>query len=270
MPARDLPTLLAELAKHPSRAATVGLVTDFDGTLAPIVDDPATSRPLPDAVAALRVLVHRLALVGVVSGRTIEFLRTHLPIDGIALAGQYGAERLVGGEVVIDARLGPFLDGVAAAADEAKRRWPELLIERKGGLAVTIHWRTAPEYAPRRVDLDALAARHELSVHPARMACELRPPIPVDKGTALETMLADARLASVATFAGDDSGDLAAFDALDRMEVRSDHNKVGIRIAVRSSEAPPELLDRADIVVDGPAGFAALLAELAAVVSRPA
>ena len=35
-----------------------------------------------------------------------------------------------------------------------------------------------------------------------------------------------------------------------------------VRIAVRSAEAPPELLERADVVVSGPAGLADLLGQL--------
>jgi trehalose 6-phosphate phosphatase len=64
-----------------------------------------------------------------------------------------------------------------------------------------------------------------------------------------------------AAFAGDDAGDLAAFDALDRLQ-RDGTLRAAVRVAVRSNEAPVDLIARADVVVDGPAGLAALLAEL--------
>ena len=85
------------------------------------------------------------------------------------------------------------------------------------------------------------------------MSIELHPPIRVDKGTAVIT-IADGLQA--VCFLGDDVGDLPAFDALDQLAVS------GIevaRIAVRSAEAPDELLDRADLVVDGPSGAYDLL-----------
>ena len=61
----------------------------------------------------------RLALVAVVSGRPVEFLREHAAIPGAVLVGQYGLETLVDGRVVVDASVTPYLDAVAAAAEEA-------------------------------------------------------------------------------------------------------------------------------------------------------
>jgi trehalose 6-phosphate phosphatase len=66
-----------------------------------------------------------------------------------------------------------------------------------------------------------------------------------------------------AAFAGDDAGDLPAFDALDRLEATGRLER-GVRIGVTSAEGPPELLARADLQVDGPVGLAALLADLGA------
>jgi len=64
-----------------------------------------------------------------------------------------------------------------------------------------------------------------------------------------------------AAFAGEDAGDLAAFDALDRLEGDGSLS-AAVRVAVRSDEAPADLVARADVVVDGPAGLAELLADL--------
>jgi hypothetical protein len=61
---------------------------------------------------------------------------------------------------------------------------------------------------------------------------------------------------------GDDRGDIAAFAAAGRLvkEGRLGHL---LRVAVRSSETPPELLHHADLAVDGAPGALDLLAELA-------
>ena len=260
---------LARLAREPGRAA---FVTDFDGTLAPIVDDPARARALPAALAALAALADRLALVAVVSGRPVEFLREHTAIPGAVLVGQYGVETLVDGRMVVDPSVIPYLDAVAAAADEAGRTWPDLFVERKGEIAFTIHWRTAPGSAPDEGALADLAGRHGLDTQPGRMACELRPPVPVDKGTAVESLLSGRPRPEAIAFAGDDRGDLSVFDLFDRLardddEPYRDH----VRIAVRSAEAPPELLERADVVVSGPAGLANLLGQLVSELpARPA
>lgn len=88
------------------------------------------------------------------------------------------------------------------------------------------------------------------------MSYELHPPIEVDKGTALLEL--SQELTSVC-FIGDDVGDLPAFDALDALDERS---VATVRIGVRSPEESAELVERADIGVDGPAGVRAALVEL--------
>jgi trehalose 6-phosphate phosphatase len=229
---------------------------DFDGSLSPIVLRPDDAVPLPGTADVLDAIAARLAVVGIISGRPVEYLRRVLTTRRVALIGQYGLEHAVGDEIVVDERVLPYVDAVAAAADEADRRWPDLLIERKGRVAVGIHWRASGAVADQLVaDIDALATSLGLAVHPSRMARELRPPVPVDKGTAAEQLVAGM---TTAAFAGDDSGDLPAFAALERLQ-REQRLAHAVRIAVKSSEAPPEVLQQSDVVVDGPEGLRALL-----------
>jgi trehalose 6-phosphate phosphatase len=96
------------------------------------------------------------------------------------------------------------------------------------------------------------------------MARELRPPLAVDKGTAVRALLADAPAATRAVFAGDDRGDLPAFDALDALEAQGRLERA-VRIVVHSAEVPGALVERADLVVAGPAGLLAWLRAVAAV-----
>jgi trehalose 6-phosphate phosphatase len=256
--------LLASFAADPARA---GVVSDFDGTLAPIVDDPARARALPAAVDALRDLVEVVALVAIVSGRPIEFLRSQIPVGGVTLVGQYGLERVVDGAPQIDPRAQAFFDAVAAAATEAATRFPRVVVERKGQIAITLHWRTTPDAAPPLDALQELAGAYDLSLTPGRMAAELRVPVPMDKGVALRDLL-DRSALHGCLFAGDDHGDRPAFAALADQR-RRDPGFVGVAVAVRSPEAPPPLLDAADLVVDGPAGLAALLGDLAGTLRPP-
>jgi trehalose 6-phosphate phosphatase len=273
LPGDPRPLTLARLAAAPDRAA---FVTDFDGTLAPIVNDPARARALPAALAALGALAERLALVAVVSGRPVSFLREHVPLERVVLVGQYGLETISGGDVVVDPSAVPYLAAVADAAGEAARTWPDLFVERKGGIAFTLHWRTAPGSEPHPDALADLAVRHGLERQPGRMACELRPPVAVDKGTAVERLLHARSGTQVVAFAGDDRGDLPVFDLFDELSVPRDEDADEpavwcLRIAVRSAEAPPELVERADVVVDGPPGLAELLAGLVSrLPARPA
>ncbi|MGH9048683.1 MAG: trehalose-phosphatase [Acidimicrobiia bacterium] len=261
LPRPGLITALGPLAAAPDRAA---VLVDFDGSLAPIVDDPTDAVALPAARASLAALVDRVALVAVVSGRPVGVLAAKLGIDGLELVGQYGLERMVDGRTVPDQRVEPYVDAVAAVADEAERLLPGLLVERKGSIAVTVHWRVQPEReAEGTTVVEELARRYGLETYPTRMARELRPPVAVDKGTAVDALL--ERGYDAACFAGDDRGDLPAFDALDRA-VADGRLRHAVRIGVHSPEAPPELLERADVTVDGPAGLAALLDELSAAI----
>jgi trehalose 6-phosphate phosphatase len=195
-----------------------------------------------------------------VSGRPAAFLRDALGIDGLGYVGAYGLERIVDGDVVVDERVRPWVDVVAQAADEADAALPDLLVERKGNVAVTIHWRTRPDRGAAAVAwADDAAGRLRLeSPVRGRMAVELRPPVPVDKGTTVADL---ARGSTVAAFAGDDVGDLPAFAALHAL-ARDGALRHGVSIGVTSPESPPEVR-QADVVVDGPAGLAAVLETLA-------
>jgi trehalose 6-phosphate phosphatase len=201
-----------------------------------------------------------------VSGRPVDVLARAIDLPQITLVGQYGLERLVDGQVVVDPRVEPYLPAIDAAANDAERELPGLLVERKAGIAVTVHWRAAPDReADAIAAVDRIAGRHGLTVYATRMARELRPPVAVDKGSAVEALLDDV---AAACFAGDDRGDLPAFAALERAvaEGRLHH---GVRIGVGSKESPPELLAHADVVVDGPAGLVMLLEDLAEASGSP-
>ncbi|HEV7686401.1 MAG TPA: trehalose-phosphatase, partial [Acidimicrobiia bacterium] len=195
-----LPRLLRPFARHPERSA---LLLDFDGALAPIVADPDAARALPEALAALERLVERIGLVAVVSGRPVSFLRFVLPdvlvgaerpgpsgaerrVDGgLVLVGQHGLERVVGGEREVDPRVAPWREAVADAARQAETEMPDVVVERKGDIAVNLHGRLVPDRAAEGEALGRrLAGAHGLAAFPMRMGVELRPPVPVDKGTA--------------------------------------------------------------------------------------
>jgi len=244
---------LSKLKAHPGRT---GVYTDFDGTLSPIVDNPDHARPLDGAREALAALTARYARVGVISGRPVSFLRDAVGGAGVDLWGEYGLERAIGDDVEpVDGaqQWRSVVDEVATRAEEAR---VASRVERKS-LSVTLHFRTNPhQEAQVRAWAATEAARTGLSVFPARKAVEVRPPIERDKGTALTD--AAVGLGAVC-FIGDDRGDLAAFDALDRLDAEGVDV---VRIAVRSPEMPSELEARADLVVDGPAGALHVLEEL--------
>ncbi|MDQ3642760.1 MAG: trehalose-phosphatase [Actinomycetota bacterium] len=231
-----------------------GVFSDFDGTLAAIVDDPAAARPLPGVVEALGELARRYGRVGVISGRPAEFLQTHLGGQGLFLSGLYGLEYVDDGEVrAIDEveRWRTVVEDVACAAEAGLPAG--VSVERKG-LSVTIHHRIDPSQEPAsKAWTEEQAEATGLVVHRARMSYELRPPVERDKGTVLADAAEGCRQVC---FLGDDRGDLEAFDTLDRMAAEG---ATVLKVAVASPEGPEEMLERADLVVDGPEGSLSVL-----------
>ena len=245
--------LLEVLRADPS--STV-VASDFDGTLAPIVDDPGAALPQAGAVEALELLARRYAVVAVLSGRPVSFLEAHLP-PAVQLHGLYGLEVLRGGVRVEPPGADQLRAAVRRAARDAAERLPDRVLVEDKGLSLTIHFRTSTDDALLvQAAAEALGAEHGLLVRPARMSVELHPPVAVDKGTALRGLAAGMR---AACFVGDDAGDLAAFDALDELAATG---VAAVRVAVASAEAPAELLRRADLVVDGPAAVVELFRSL--------
>jgi trehalose 6-phosphate phosphatase len=234
---------------------------DYDGTLAPIVADPAAARPLPGLPELLARLAGRLAVVAVISGRPVSFLLDTLEAArGVRLFGLYGMERVTSdGAVQVAPAVERWRPVVAAVAERAGRTAPAGLEVEAKGLTVTLHWRRAPEAGSwaRAFGADE-AERVGLVLQPGRMALELRPPVPLDKGTVVAEL---GRGRSAAAYIGDDAGDLPAFAAL------GDLTPGGVevaRVAVADPEGPASLVEAADVVLAGPAEVVALLHRLLA------
>ncbi len=237
----------------PSRSA---VITDYDGTLAPIVDDPGAASPFPGTVDALHRLATSYALVGVVSGRPVEFLVSQVGEDDLWLCGLYGLESSWRGA----RSQPPEAIGWREVVRDSVRRATAVFgaaVEDKG-LSLTVHFRTSPELGPEvRAWAQIEGDRSGLQPRQAKASIELHPPLPVDKGTAIVAAVADL---TAVCFIGDDVGDLPAFDALDVLAATGVHT---VRVAVETTEAPVDLLARADVVVAGGAGVLGVLEALA-------
>lgn len=246
----DLPAPLAPLRQDPSAS---GIFTDFDGTLAPIVADPASAVAVPGVADILGELALRYRIVAVISGRPVSFLSPQLP-PAVVVVGLYGLEVRRDGSVHVD----PAAEEWRSVVEEAARRCrdtvpPGAVVESKG-LSLTLHYRTAPDAEAQVMAVaEEVGAASGLVVRPARQSVELHPPVESDKGTALRSIGSGLR---AACYLGDDLGDLSAFRALDEMDAEGASTA---RIAVASAEAPPALLDAADVRVDGPEAAATLL-----------
>jgi trehalose 6-phosphate phosphatase len=110
--------------------------------------------------------------------------------------------------------------------------------------------------------VERLAARLGLETVPGRYVVEVRP-AGVNKGAALRRLV-DEHRARVAVYIGDDLGDLPAFDAVQELR---EAGGAGLTVASLGSDAPPQLRERADLVLDGPGAVVGFLVALAGTMS---
>jgi trehalose 6-phosphate phosphatase len=252
--------LLRPFLDDPGRA---GVFLDFDGTLSEIVHVPSDARPAPGARDLLDALARKFAVTAIVSGRSAHELLEWLGAE-VEIWGVHGAQRTVDGAVELSPAAAPFEELMRTVHDEATARVAEMglegvIVEDKA-VMVTLHFRNAADLERARQTLaelaEDLATRHDLSLASGRLAYELRPPVDFTKAAVVRQR--SQGLAAVA-FAGDDYVDLPGFDALDELATQG---VATLRIAIDSDEAPPELLERADVVVMGPRGAVEFLGRL--------
>ncbi|MET8842217.1 trehalose-phosphatase [Streptomyces rubiginosohelvolus] len=255
---------------RPDRAV---VALDFDGTLADIVPDPEQARAHPGTVEALAALAPKVAAIAVITGRPAGVAVRYGGFAGVpglehlVVLGHYGAERWDAVTSTVHAPAPhPGVTAVRAELPGVLHEfgaWNGTWIEEKGQ-AVAVHTRRAQDpqsaFESLRGPLGELAAKHGLIVEPGRLVLELRPP-GMDKGVALAGFVAELDAESV-IYAGDDLGDLAAFAAVEKLRSEGPDGIPGLLVCSGSAEVP-ELAERADLSVPGPAAVVDFLAALA-------
>ena len=256
-----------EAARLAEQAHQVALCLDFDGTLSPIVEDPGAARPLQGILELLQPLARRFAAVAVISGRPAGYLGKHAAAPGVRYLGLYGLQEMRDGEVQVDPRLEAARPRIVAAGQAlqdapAVRDSGAWLEDKEYAVAVHIRRIAEPDRWADPIGATAgkIAKEYGLEVIPGKLVWELRPPVRSDKGDAVRRVVAESGGQEVVVI-GDDLGDLPAFAAATQLAAEGVQ---GLRVAVRSDEAPPQLLAEADLVVDGPPGVLDFLRRLAA------
>jgi trehalose 6-phosphate phosphatase len=265
---------LEPLRSDPSHAA---VLLDIDGTLAPIVRH-ADDAHVPEATRSLLIeIAKRYRLVGCVSGRRAATARQIVAIGTIAYVGNHGGELLRPGATrpELAPELAAWSERVrafTARAYTAEHQRLRVRAEDKQAIAA-FHWRGAPDEDAAVAAAQGLAARalqEGFVVHWGRKVLEVRPPVALDKGLGVTALLDGRPLESprsegsafhAALYAGDDATDLDAFRGL-RALVQQGTLGRAVCVAVRSDEAPPELLAEADLTIDDRDGVRALLEAL--------
>jgi trehalose 6-phosphate phosphatase len=208
----DLPPDLQRALTQAAQAPRLLVTSDFDGTLAPIVNNPADARPLPDAADALIALADLPATAAaLISGRALATLRSlsSMPAS-VHLVGSHGAEFDSGFSHDIDTAL---LQRITATLTEIADGRPGVAVETKPA-SVALHVRNASTDDGEAALRDARSAADAWDAQATEGKAVLEfAVISTDKGEAVD-ILREQHNASCVVFFGDDVTDEKAFRRL--------------------------------------------------------
>lgn len=258
--------LQSVLARRP-----LGLVFDIDGTLSPIASTPGEARLYPGVADLLeQTREHNGVHVAIMTGRGIEDGAALVGIDGLTYIGTHGLEWSDGlpaqGSVQLASGALDYAEPGNYLLDLVEQHLsdlPGVVVQRKrvGG---SLHYRLAPHPEETHRKLFALleepARRAHMNLSEGKLVVEVRPPLAIDKGTALRHF-AERFAVQCLVFSGDDRTDLDAVLEISRLR------RAGLgalAVVVRHHDTPQGLLSHADIVVEGVPGMADLLREILA------
>ncbi|MFC4438180.1 MULTISPECIES: trehalose-phosphatase [Natrialbaceae] len=219
---RPIDELVPRLRTKLSGAAELLLCLDFDGTLAPIVEDPDEAEPTQAVTDALETVTPEPDVTtAVVSGRGLADVRQR--VDGPRIyAGNHGLELARDGSVAVHPvarKRAERIDAVCEALEVALEPVPNARIENKR-LTATVHFRSVPSGAQPQVErltYDAVDrfGGDDLEVSTGKQILEIGPNIPWGKGNAVELIVADLPDEAVPVYIGDDVTDESAFQAVE-------------------------------------------------------
>lgn len=251
--------LWQRLVQHPRFA----LVSDFDGTLSPIVDDPDSARPDPSVLPALQALRDAGVTIGILSGRMARDVSARVNVPGLVFIGNHGFERFQSGNIIIPESARPYQKAVKKAAQKIQKKLlPGMQLEDKG-ITLSVHYRRAEsEEQVREVFLPRLqkwSDKYGLVLFQGRKVFELRPPVNVDKGTAFMQFVEDFNVRA-AVYLGDDTTDAAVLKTAKKMREMGLCEAYGI--GVHSANTPEDIQLYEDYSAEGVEGVSAFLSLL--------
>mmetsp|Transcript_37329 Transcript_37329/g.98754 ORF Transcript_37329/g.98754 Transcript_37329/m.98754 type:complete len:319 (+) Transcript_37329:44-1000(+) len=189
-------TLLDEMLKAVAGGRQPVFFLDYDGTLAPIVDEPDRAFISDQTRETVRRLAESQWPVGLISGRSNDKLRAFLQLDGVYLAGSHGVDVVgpsgyVGGPdpaQLVGAAALDALKAARGALDATLGDLPGYLTE-DNVYCITAHYRMvdASQHDHVCAAVQSILAEHPCLKHKdGKMVHELRPAIDWDKGRAVE------------------------------------------------------------------------------------
>ncbi len=270
MPARPHWRTQGEQLRALLAAPRFGVISDFDGTLSPFTETPNAAVIVPANAAALDRLLALGVPVALLSGRSAGDLRARFTRPALTYVGNHGLDYWDGAttELVEEARpwrvaLEAVLTGLPPFAD------PAIIIENKG-VTATLHYRASADRTAASTAIEAAVRsrceRYGLALNSGNQIWEIKPPLALNKGTALAAIVAQRGLDGV-LFLGDDTTDLLAMAELRRLRAAGTRAATafrGLSVGVlHGDDTPTELDDLCDLVATDTGDVARLLDWLA-------
>ncbi len=231
----------------------LGLITDVDGTISDIAPSPGEARVSQVCRESLAALTEQLELVAAISGRPAEQAREMIAVEGMVYIGNHGLEQWTDGAVEFVKGAEEYRNTVAQALAELKSLLSlEGIAFEDKGVVLSIHYRQCPDrelarrYILEKVSASAIARK--FGVAEGRMVVELRPPLEVNKGTAVE-MLVERYCLKGVIYLGDDITDVDAFVAIHSRQESPSFE--GLALGVIDEETSSLVEKEADFILYG-------------------
>jgi trehalose 6-phosphate phosphatase len=229
------------------KTSRLGLISDIDGTLSPLAERPQDARVSPACVEALSILSGKLPLVALVTGRAVLDAHRMVNLPNVIYIGNHGLEEWRDGASIILPQAARFAHRIPDAMRriQSQTNIDGLVFENKG-VTGSIHYRMAddPEAARNQI-LDAvqpLAEIFDFRITEGQMVIEIRPPVDVNKGSAVERLATSNKLTGI-IYLGNDLTDVDAFRAVQRLR---ESNVPGLAIGVIEKETDPAVTENSD------------------------
>lgn len=255
-----------EYLKSLITAENSAIISDFDGTLSAFAERPDGARIHHRSQSALDRLNEAGVRIALISGRAVADLYSRFPRDEIIYYGNHGFERWRGGAEAPDPGEDNARAAIATLIDALDfSDLPGVIAEPKG-MTATIHYRLSPDPADVRHAIEdrlrPLTDSLGLRISPGQMIWDIKPAEPIDKGTALRSVINECGLRSV-IFLGDDVTDLAAMDVLRDMTAHANELRGASVGVVHPENGPPDLGDHCEYFAEGTDDVADFLTWLA-------
>lgn len=245
---------LPQIADRIHAATHFLLCLDFDGTLAPIVSNPADAQIPPDIGSVLEELAARPELtLAVVSGRALLDLRSRIGFENVILAGNHGLEIAGKGLRMLHPEAEEWAESLRTMYRELVQRTgdiPGSLVEDKD-LTLTVHYRNAARSQVPRIEeavrRTAAPYRDLFQIRTGKEVLEILPSVSWNKGSAIRWILDRLRETYkgdiLVCFIGDDVTDELAFGELtDDITIRVGEGQTAARFQVRNLAGVYEFL----------------------------